>query len=286
LLPSPPHKKLNIGITSLLKGYRQMKPNGEPFGNAKAYEVYMGRWSRLIGRQFVSWLAITPGQLWLDVGAGTGILTDLILQNAAPSKVVGIDTSADYIAFARERLQDARVELAVGDAGSLAYESQFDVTVAGLVLNFVPSAQQTINTMRQAARNGGIVGAYVWDYGGQMEMMRHFWDAAAAVDPASRKMDAGQRFVIAKPDALRSAFDSAGLHAVDVTALDAQTRFEDFDDYWLPFLGAQGSVSNYLRGMSDSTRSALRDQLARQLPTAPDGSITLIARAWAVKGTK
>jgi hypothetical protein len=119
-----------------------------------------------------------------------------------------------------------------------------------------------------------------------MEMMRHFWDAAAVVDPASTEADAGQRFAIARPENLQALFESMPLSAVEVMAIDVPTPFRDFDDFWLPFLGAQGSVSKYLRGLSDDTRTALRDQLQQQLPTATDGSISLTARAWAVKGTK
>jgi ubiquinone/menaquinone biosynthesis C-methylase UbiE len=255
------------------------------FNNANAYEAYVGRWSRLAAHGFIRWLNIPTGQNWLDVGAGTGILTEVILQEASPAKVVGVDLSQDYIAFARQRIQDDRVEFRVEDAGSITFDpSPFDVAVAGLVLNFVPSPEQAARSMAQAVKGGGTVAAYVWDYSGQMEMMRQFWDAAIIVDPAARKMDAGQQFPITKPDNLRALFESVGLQAVDVIPIDIQTRFSDFEDYWLPFLGAQGSVSKYLHTLTDQTRAALRDQLQRQLPIAIDGSISLVARAWAVKG--
>jgi hypothetical protein len=130
------------------------------------------------------------------------------------------------------------------------------------------------------------VAAYVWDYSGQMEMMRHFWDAAIQVDPAAREMDAGQRFTICKPDNLRALFESADFSAIEVIPIDIQTQFRDFDDFWLPFMGAQGSVSKYLGGLNDTMRSALREQLQGQLPTRDDGMISLMARAWAVKGKK
>jgi hypothetical protein len=119
-----------------------------------------------------------------------------------------------------------------------------------------------------------------------MEMMRHFWDAATLVDPEAAAADAGQRFTICHPDNLRSLFEAAGLQAVEAIPIDIKTRFEDFDDYWLPFLGAQGSVAKYLRSISEETQTAVRDQLQRQLPTGTDGSISLVARAWAVKGKK
>jgi ubiquinone/menaquinone biosynthesis C-methylase UbiE len=257
------------------------------FSNAATYEAYVGRWSQLVAEQFVDWLAAPAGGTWLDVGAGTGILTQVILDKASPAKVVGVDLSADYIDFARQRIHDERVELIVEDAAKIAYESpQFDVSVSGLVLNFLPSPEQGANVMAQAVKSGGIVAAYVWDYGGQMEMMRHFWDAANTVDPASSEQDAGQRFTIARPENLKALFESLGLNAVEVIPIDVQTRFQNFDDYWQPFLGAQGSVSKYLKSLDEATLSAIRDQLQMQLPTANDGSIALIARAWAVKGVK
>ncbi len=265
-----------------------MKPDfGDTFSNAKAYEGYVGRWSQLVAHEFIPWLNIAPGLTWLDVGAGTGILTQAILQQAAPAKVIGVDLSREYIEFARQQVQDDRVEFRVDDAANIASETlQFDAAVAGLVLNFLPAPQQAVNTMTQAVKSGGTVAAYVWDYRGQMEMMRHFWDAAIKVDASAAEADAGQRFAIANPDNLRSALASAGLTAVEVIPIDVPTRFQDFDDYWLPFLAAQGSVSKYLRGISDDTRTALSDQLQRQLPIRDDGTISLVARAWAVKGIK
>jgi trans-aconitate methyltransferase len=259
---------------------------GDRFSNARAYEGYVGRWSRLVARQFIRWINPAPGLHWFDLGAGTGVLSQVILQETSPASVVGVDLSADYLAYARQHIQDERLEFRQADAATFTHDSpQFDLAVAGLVLNFLPSPQDGVTTMIQAVRQGGIVAAYVWDYSGQMEMMRHFWDAAIHVDPTASELDAGQRFAICKPDNLRALFESLGLYAVDVIPIDIQTRFEDFDDYWLPFLAAQGSVSKYLGGLDEAMRNALRDQLQGQLPIADDGSIMLTARAWAVKGS-
>lgn len=265
-----------------------MKPNyADTFSNAQAYEVYVGRWSRFVAGRFIAWLNVPSGGTWLDVGAGTGILTQVILEAASPTKVVGVDLSQDYIAFARQRIHDERVELRVGDAAAIAFESpEFDAAVAGLVLNFVPAPEKAAKSMVDAVRAGGTVAAYVWDYSGQMEMMRHFWDAALKVDPASAELDAGGQFAICHPDNLRELFESVGLSAVEVTPIDVETRFQNFDDYWLPFLGAQGSVAKYLRSLNNDTLNAIRDQLRAQLPTTADGAIPLMARAWAVKGQK
>jgi hypothetical protein len=130
-----------------------------------------------------------------------------------------------------------------------------------------------------------VIAAYVWDYADRMELMRHFWDAAVALDPAARDLDEGRRFPMASPEPLRARFDEAGLGAVDVRAIDVPTVFRDFDDYWTPFLGGQGPAPGYCMTLAPERRAALREELRRRLPAGADGSIRLIARAWAVRGT-
>src|SRR5919106_1201338 len=67
------------------------------------YEPYVGRWSRLVAREFLGWMGVPPGRDWLDVGCGTGALSQTILQNAEPRTVRGIDPSAGFIEYARAR---------------------------------------------------------------------------------------------------------------------------------------------------------------------------------------
>lgn len=255
------------------------------FSNATAYEQYMGRWSRPVARECVRWLDIAPGRTWLDVGAGTGILTQVILEQAAPQQVVAIDLSEQYLAYAQETIQDQRVAFQVGDATEITLEtSPFDVAVAGLVLNFVTSPEKTVEGMKNAVREGGMVAAYVWDYTEGMAMLRHFWEAAIAVDPAARDFNAATQYALCNPDSLQGLFASAGLSKIEVRPLEIETPFASFDDFWLPFLGAQGSVSKYLKAVDENGRHAIQQQLRQQLPIRSDGTIPLTARAWSVKG--
>lgn len=257
------------------------------FSNASTYELYVGRWSRLVAQQFVTWLDISPRSTWLDVGAGTGILTQVILDQTAPQKVIGIDSSGQYLEYARQVITDNRVAWKVGDASKLILDtSEFDAAVAGLVLNFVPSSEAMIRGMKKAVRQEGMIAAYVWDYGDRMEMMRHFWDAAITVDPSAKEFDSGTQFTICDPNNLQSLFASAGLTNIEVIPIDIQTKFSDFDDFWLPFLGAQGSISKYFRSLDEDGRKAIQKQLQQQLPISHDNTILLTARAWAIKGIK
>ena len=224
---------------------------------------------------------------WLDVGCGTGAFSQTILDSAAPGSVIGIDRSESYVAFARQQVQDERVTFEVGDAQALPVESGGrHAVVSGLVLNSVPEPRRAVAEMARAAKPKGIVAAYVWDYAGKMQLMRHFWNAAAALDPAAYDLDEGRRFPICHPDPLRELFQGAGLRQVEVWPIDIATDFQDFDDYWSPFLGGQGPAPGYAQSLSDERRAALRERIHAGLPFALDGSIPLVARAWAVRGVR
>jgi SAM-dependent methyltransferase len=249
------------------------------------YEPYVGRWSRLVARDFLAWLAPAAELDWLDVGCGTGALTDVILQWAHPRTIRGVDLAAGFVDYARARVRDPRATFEVADAQSLPLESgQCDIAVSGLALNFVPEPMLAVREMARAVRAGGTVAAYVWDYAGKMELMRYFWDAAVALDPAALALDEGRRFPLCQPGPLVELFTQAGLRDVQARAIDVPTRFRDFDDYWSPFLGGQGPAPGYAMSLNESQRDALRERLRASLPITTDGSIQLSARAWAVRG--
>jgi SAM-dependent methyltransferase len=257
----------------------------EWWGSGNAYEPYVGRWSRPVAREFLEWLAVPSGGRWLDVGCGTGALTETILSVAAPGEVVGIDPSPAFVAFARDRVKDPRVHFDIGDARALrADPATFDAVVAGLVLNFVPEPREAVAEMARVTRPGGTVAAYVWDYAEGMQMMRHFWDAAGALDQKARELDEAKRSRLCRPEPLAYLFRSTGLENVEVRAIDVPTVFRDFDDYWSPFLGGRAPAPAYAMSLSQERRAALRERIRANLPTNAEGEHHLTARAWAVRG--
>jgi SAM-dependent methyltransferase len=258
----------------------------DAWASGEAYEPYVGRWSRPVARQFVAWLGVPPRRDWLDIGCGTGALCAVILESASPRHLTGVDPSDGFVSFARHKVTDQRATFQVGDAQALTVsDDSFDATVAGLVVNFIPDQARAVGEMRRATRPGGIVAAYVWDYAGEMQMMRQFWDAAVALDPSAIPLDEGRRFPICQPEPLASLFRGAGLEGVAVRSIDVPTIFKNFDDYWTPFLGGQAPAPGYCMSLSEDCRAALRDRIRASLPTRDDGSIHLVARAWAVRGT-
>jgi SAM-dependent methyltransferase len=256
------------------------------WANADTYELYVGRWSRLAAKQFVEWLNLPSSGSWLDVGCGTGVLSQTILNVTSPQTVTGIDRSDGYVEFARRQITDSRAAFEVGDAQDLKQfkDKTFDAAVSSLVLNFVPQPDRMVAEMKRAVKTNGVVALYVWDYAGKMQLLRHFWNAAAALDPAAIELDQGRRFPICNPNRLTDLFRSASLQNIETRPIDVDTHFKDFDDYWTPFLGGQGPAPGYCMSLSEDQRTMLREKIRSSLPFALDGSIPLVARVWAVCG--
>lgn len=252
------------------------------------YEPYVGRWSRLLARDFVRWLARPAGLHWLDVGAGTGAVSTAILELAEPAEVLAIDPSAGFLGYAKHHLPDERFQIQIGSADALPVgDAQFETVVGGLMLNFIPDPARALSEMTRATRSGGVVATYVWDYRDGQDMMRYFWDAAVMLDPAVRASAEQRRFVpLCQPDALAQLFVDTGLRQVENRSLDLTMHFRDFDDYWNPFLGGQGPAPSYAATLSPDRLATLRESIRESIPTAPDGSISLPARAFAVRGVK
>jgi SAM-dependent methyltransferase len=249
------------------------------------YEAYVGRWSRPVGRAFIAWLDVRPGAAWLDVGCGTGALTATILATADPERVVAIDPSTEFVDHARRANRDARAAFAVGSAAEVPLaDAAMDVAVSGLVLNFVPDLAAALAELRRVVIPGGTVAGYVWDYAERMELIRRFWDVAVELDPAAVALDEAVRFPICAPDPLRAAFVGAGLREVAVEPIEVPTVFRDLEELWRPFRSGVGPAPGYAMQLGEARRAALEARFRETLPAEPDGSIRLVARAWAIRG--
>ena len=249
----------------------------------ETYQRFIGRWSDLVAVEFLDWLELPRGLRWVDVGCGTGALSEAILNRCDPTSVDGVEPSADFVRAALKRLGD-RATLHHATAENMPLrDGSADVVVSGLVLNFIPDLPAALAEMKRIA-HGGVIGAYVWDYSEGMEMLRLFWDVANEVEPDGIA-DEGTRFPICRPDALAAAFTEAGLDHLELVPLDIATPFADFDALWTPFTGGQGPGPSYLASLDAEKQVALKESLRKRIPVNPDGSISLIARAWAIWGT-
>ncbi|MCC6617371.1 MAG: class I SAM-dependent methyltransferase [Anaerolineae bacterium] len=259
--------------------------SSEKWASGDAYEHFMGRWSAEVASLFLDRLQPAAQSIWLDIGCGTGALTRVIASRVQSGLLVGVDSSFDFVRYAIQRNQGATFITASG-AALPAADDRFDFVASGLALNFMPQPEQTLKEWVRVVKPGAIVAAYVWDYAGKMEFLRYFWDAAVALNSDAKPHHEGNRFPICQPDPLRQLWQGAGLQQVSLHPLDAVTRFESFESYWQPFTFGNFPAPQYALSLDDEHRKQLHDRLQSDIPTEKDGSIRLIARAWAVIGQK
>jgi len=251
------------------------------FDDGAAYERYMGVWSRLVGEQFIEWLAPKPGLYWLDVGCGNGAFTEMILGRCAPDSVDGIDPSAEQIAYARGRPTRTQARYRVGDAMALPFPNDtFDVAVMPLVIFFVPDPLMGVSEMARVVRPGGLVTAYGWDLlGGGLpyESLQDEMNSMGIVVPKPPSPGASGL------EALRGFWTAAGLESIEMTPITVERSFADFEEYWTIVQGSP-SAGRTFSAMSTGEVASLKDRMRQRLPKDPSGRITYGARANAIQG--
>jgi ubiquinone/menaquinone biosynthesis C-methylase UbiE len=254
------------------------------WNDADGYEAYVGHWSRALAPRFVTWLALPTGLTWLDVACGTGALTAAILAQCDPKEVVGVDSSAEYLASAQANCQGPRSRFLSGDAHVLPFSANsFDVAVSGLALNFI-SSERALAEQHRVVRPGGTIAAYVWDYAGEYEFVRRFWDAAGRIDPRAASYDPGRKSTICREESLQEALRETGCTEIETCAFDDSGTFASREAYWHAFDGRQGSTAEYLSLLTEEELVRLRDAVFSALPS--EGPVKLKVRALAVKGIR
>jgi SAM-dependent methyltransferase len=257
----------------------------EPFAAAKAYEGYIGRWSRVVAIEFLTWLDVPKRSSWFDVACGTGALTAGVLRGCEPARIDASDPNDGRIAFARQTILDSRASFSVGKGSRIAaMDGAYDAVIGGLAFPAIRDTSAALAEFRRIAKPGGTVAGYVWDFDGEMQLVRYFWDAAAELEPAAEKSDDDERFAICHPERLGAAWRSAGFADVEVRAIEAKAHFADFNDFWTPFLSGDSPAQKFVGSLDERRRALLRAQLRSALPITNDATITLTTRAWAVKG--
>lgn len=264
---------------------QQPKPN--MFGDAEAYERFMGRWSHLLARPLVNFTDIADGARILDVGSGTGSLAFAVAEGKARAQIVGIDPSEEYVAYANSKNRFAnRASFQTGDSQQMSFpDASFDASVSLLVFNYIPDSLKALREVRRVTKPGGRISAAVWDYGAGMRMLRAFWDAATSLDQTAEKLDQ-KNMPLCRAGELAELWKKGGLQNVQERPLDITQRFASFADYWDPFLLGQGSAGAYAGRLDRDQLRALRNEVKRRLSVSTENApLALAARAWAVRGT-
>ncbi|MES2563493.1 MAG: class I SAM-dependent methyltransferase [Pseudomonadota bacterium] len=253
------------------------------FEVAEAYERQRGRSSKILAPLFVAFVGV-QGEV-LDVGCGTGALTFAIAKRKSVSKIVAMDLSEGFLAYARSGTDDPRISFEPGDAQNLRFsDASFDQCLSLLVVRFIPDATKAAREMRRVTRPGGVVATAMWDNTGGNELNECLSDAALSLD-STATYDKDTPGSYSSAEELRSLWTGVGLRDIEVNNIAFPCSFDSFDDFWQPLTEGQGLQGAYLRRISGDHRAALRERLRQNLfGNRTDGTFTLNAKAWAIRG--
>jgi len=261
-----------------------MSEINDKWNDGDPYEYFMGRWSTLMAPVFLKWLNLPSDKNWLDIGCGTGALSEAIEQNSKPRNLSCVDPSESFIEKIKNRIS-IKGDFRVGNVENLPFDNEsFEIIVSGLALNFFPNFESALSEMKRVSKPNGVIAAYVWDYSGRMDFLRYFWEAAFQIDSKSHDLDEGIRFPICNSNKLIEAFQKSELIEIESSVLDIDTVFKNFEDYWNPFLGGQGPAPGYLASLSNELQDDLKNKIHERIDFESDGSIKLLGRAIAIKG--
>lgn len=248
------------------------------FNDGLAYENLMGVWSRLVGAQFLAWLAPPPGLAWADIGCGNGCSTEQLFERAAPCEIEALDPSAEQLAHARALLAGRAVTFHQGDAMALPWaDASFDIAQMALVIFFVPEPAQGLAEMIRVTRPGGTVAAYAWDVPNHGLPWTDVWRAQErlalpVIKPPSVEVSA--------LGTLEALWRAGGLDQVEARHITVERRFPDLETYWQIWWQGSPTRGTIPPERVVDLRAALRDVL-----DIPEGKpFTVKGTASAVKG--
>lgn len=252
------------------------------FTDGKAYERFMGRWSKLVGQQFLTWLDVPKGLRWLDSGCGNGAFTDEVIARAAPASVIAVDPSEGQLAYARTRPGSAMARFQIGDAQRLSFpDDSFDVAVMALVIAFLPQPDKAVAGMTRVVRPGGWVATYMWDLEAGGSPTSPMFSALKSIGATP---SAVPNAPASRIEAMRGFWQAAGLQSVETTVIRIPVSFDSVDDFWETTTSSGGPAAKLIEALPADRQHQVRQRLGEQLRPGADGRISYEAFANAVKG--
>ena len=259
-------------------------PGAETFrASADAYDRHVGRYGAQLAAELIAFAPVEPGMRALDVGCGPGALTAALAEWLGETRVCAADPSEPFAAACLTRLPGVDVVVAAAEALPFA-DNAFDATLSQLVVNFMRDPEAGVREMARVTRPGGVVASCVWDYAGEMTLLRAFWDAAREVDPERAAVaDEGTSMRWCAEGELGELWCATGLGAVRFGQLVVSARYEDFEDLWSPLPSGVAPSGAFCKSLDAKGRAALYDAYRSRLGIS-EGPFELTARAWVVAG--
>jgi trans-aconitate methyltransferase len=224
-------------------------------------ELYEARHSFVwqLGEGVIDLLDPKPGEKILDVGCGTGQLTQKIAERGAA--VTGLDSSPDMIGQARQNFPNLRFVL--HDAAAMQFAGEFDAVFSNAALHWMLDAASVARGIARALRPKG---RFVAELGGKgnINCIEHAIGTVAA-----------RYFAVDALPQKRTFYPSTGEYATLLETCGLEVRMAQLFDRPTPLEGPQG-MEHWIRQFKwyyfdplprDQAETALRETIALLRPS-------------------
>ena len=231
-----------------------------------------------------------PGQVFLDIAAGTGDLGfDIAERVGEGGRVISSDFSPEMVDVARrngEARELANVEYRVLDAERMDFD---DGSVGGVVCRWgymlMADPAAALKETRRVLRDGGPLAFAVW-----ATPDRNPWAAVPAMTLVQRgqmpppEPGAPGMFAMGDPGRVRELVTRAGFGEPELEEIAFEFRYADFDDLWDTLVRIAGPLARVINALPDEERQATRAAIMENVEPYrdQDGSYTAPAVTWGV----
>jgi len=239
-----------------------------------------------IGKAFLAFAAVKPGERVLDIGCGCGTTTLAFADAAGPNgRVTGLDISAPMLGLARTRAAGRPIEFVQADASVHPFRAEYDVATSRFGVMFFADPVAAFANIRKALKPGGRLAFLCW-----RAMPDNVWAVvpfAAARDllPAQPPPDpnAPGPFAFADSVRLRSILESAGFKAVRIEKLDSVMNMAPNAREAAQFALGIGPLARAAAELDDVTKTKIVARVSEALKKyeTPSG-VALPAACWLV----
>jgi SAM-dependent methyltransferase len=215
-----------------------------------------------------------PGERVLDLGCGTGRMSELVAQ-AGGKVAAAVDLAPQMVVRARRRLGPDGIDVHEMDAQALTFEpASFDAVVAGFSLMFCPDHLAALRETRRVLRPGGRLAMSVWGLPEECDTVRVGRVTARFGEGPLPATPTGQ--ALGDPGHLRRLLQQTGFTSIAMRSQVMRLRYPGPDACWAAVLHVHGERIPAAR-LADA-EAATRAQIA-------DVGLPLHNRAWFVSAT-
>ncbi|WP_183563692.1 methyltransferase domain-containing protein [Mucilaginibacter sp. SP1R1] len=209
------------------------------------------------GESVLELLDVKPGEYILDLGCGTGDLTQQIQNKGA--KVKGTDLSPDMIAQAKEKYPE--VDFAVENAADFFTDDKYDAVFSNAALHWVHDQNGALRSVYNSLKHGG---RFVAEMGGKDNMARLIEATRLVLQNHGYQQQADAKiWYFPSVAEYATKLEEHGFRVTFMAHFDRKTPLQDGDQgvaKWVTVFGAQ-----YLEGIPDDEKQQILAEITQRL---------------------